>query len=167
MKDVLIFSSNCANLQYCGEILVELKSRWKLLLILEDAKLSLCWQNTFIGQNSRSSNREVTKRKSWVSNWKSIRVIQLLRFHKMTKIWTPSLLVRTCSILVILPPPAANVQNFTSPPSFHYHDYSIAKSCYFIDSWTPVIISTYKCHKKYSPDMNVPRVLINTNGVYY
>ena len=35
---------------------------------------SLCWPNTFIGPNSRSSNPEVMKRKSRVSNWKSIPV---------------------------------------------------------------------------------------------
>ena len=50
-----------------------------------------------------------------------------------------------------------------SPPSFHHFHYPIAKSCYFIDSWTPVIISTYKCHKKYSPDANVSSAVISTN----
>ena len=54
------------------------------------------------------------------------------------------------------------------PPSpSHRHHYPIVKSCYFIVSWTPVIISTYKCHKKYSHNMNVPSILINSNGVCY
>ena len=68
-------------------------------------------------------------------------------------------LLCTCSFLVT--PLSAN---FTP---FQHHHYPIVKSCYFIDSWTPVIISTYKCNKKYSHDMNVPSILINTNGVYY
>ena len=60
-------------------------------------------------------------------------VIQLLRSHKMTKIWTPpSPLVHTCPILVT--PPPANVQNFTSILSFHRHHCLIPKSCYFINS---------------------------------
>ena len=57
--------------------------------------------------------------------------------------------------------------SFCEFPPFKHCYYPIVKSCYFIDSWTPVIISTYKCYKKYSHDMNVPSILINTNGVYY
>ena len=53
------------------------------------------------------------------------------------------------------------------PAPSHRHHYPIVKSCYFIVSWTPVIISTYKCHKKYSHNMNVPSILINSNGVCY
>ena len=88
---------NWANFQYCDEAYVKHKLRWKLSLILETRNktavweliyviglqmtltyvivvCSLCWQDTFIGQNSRSSNSEVTKRKSRVSNWKPIPV---------------------------------------------------------------------------------------------
>ena len=72
----------------------------------------------------------------------------------------PLPLVCTCSILVTLL--SAKV-----PPLFQQYHYPIVKSRYFIDSWTPFIISTYKCHKKYSHDMNVPSIIINTNGVYY
>ena len=78
---------------------------------------------------------------------------------KWLKFGSPLPLVCTCSILVT--PLSANV-----PPLQHHH-YPIVKLCYFIDSWTHVIISTYKCHKKYSHDMNVPSIIINTNGVYY
>ena len=56
---------------------------------------------------------------------------------------------------------------FCETPPFQQYHYPIVKSCYFLDSWTPVIISTYKCHKKYSHDMNFPSTLINANGVYY
>ena len=61
-------------------------------------------------------------------------VIQLLCSDKRTKIWTP-------------PPPYLNLLDFGNPPfckrfsPFQYHHYPIVKSCYFIDSWTPVIIS--------------------------
>ena len=56
-----------------------------------------------------------------------------------------------------------------SPPPFQPHHYPIVKSCYFVDSWSPVITSTYTDynHKKYSHNMNVPSILINTNGIYY
>ena len=33
---------------------------------------SLCWQTTVMGHNSTSSNPEVIKRKSRVSNWNSV-----------------------------------------------------------------------------------------------
>ena len=70
------------------------------------------------------------------------------------------------------PPPCLHLFDFGGPlfckrsPFLHHH-YSLAKSWYFIDSWTPVIIKTYKCHKKYSHEMNVPSIIKNTNGVYY
>ena len=87
----------------------------------------------------------------------------------------PSALVRTCLILLNPAPPSWKHSELYITTSFHHlyfhhHHYPIAKSCYFIDSWTPVLISNYKCHKnysQYSPDMNVSRVLIYTNGVYY
>ena len=41
-----------------------------MTLIFAIVGWSLCWQKTFIEQNSRSSNPDETKRKSLVSNWK-------------------------------------------------------------------------------------------------
>ena len=70
------------------------------------------------------------------------------------------------------PSPLFGLVRFWNPPfcerpsPFQHHHYPIVKSCYFIDSWTPVIIITYKCHKKYSHDMNVSSIIININGVY-
>ena len=54
--------------------------------------------------------------------------IQLLRSHKMTKIWT--LPVHTCLILVTPPPshpPSANVQNITSTPLHTTTTYPLPK----------------------------------------
>ena len=68
------------------------------------------------------------------------------------------------------PPPCLQLFDFGNRPfcerplPFQHHHYPIGKSCYFIDSYTPVIISSYKCYKKYSHDMNVPSIIINTNG---
>ena len=53
------------------------------------------------------------------------------------------------------------------PNHFKHRHYPIVKSSYFIDSWTPVTISTYKCHKKCSHDMNARGIFINTDGIYY
>ena len=61
------------------------------------------------------------------------RVIQSLRSRKMTKIWTPSPLVR-----LWYPRPLScehsKLYITTPPPPFHHRHYPIARSCYFIDS---------------------------------
>ena len=49
---------------------------------------------------------------------------------------------------LVPPPPCLHLFDFGKPPfrerspvPFQHHHYPIVKSCYFIDSWTPVIIS--------------------------
>ena len=88
-------------------------------------------------------------------------VIQLLSSHKVTKICIPLPLV-----LILVIPLLQTFKTSHHPLPLHHHHYTIAKSCYFIDPQTSAIISTYKCHKKYSPDMNVTNVLIDTNDAY-
>ena len=72
----------------------------------------------------------------------------------------PPLPVRTCSILVTpLPRTFKTLRQprspykHTLPPPQHYPAVTktIDKSCYFIDSWTPIMISAYKCDKTMLP----------------
>ena len=64
----------------------------------------------------------------------------VIKMTKMTKIWTPlSSLARNCLILVPPHPPCREHSKLTSPIP-----YKNSKSCDFIDSWPPVVISTNK-----------------------
>ena len=85
MKEFLVFLSNCItklskssivrwNLFKTQSQVWELTLGFHMTLIFVIVGCFLCWQNTFMRHSLRSSNPEVTKRKSQVSKIKSIPV---------------------------------------------------------------------------------------------
>ena len=76
-------------------------------------------------------NTYITRNKRVVIKW-YMGDIQLLPFHKMSKIWTPpSLLVRTCSILVTPPCERSKLYINHPPPPRHtqsHHHQTLTKT---------------------------------------
>ena len=81
----------------------------------------------------------------------------IMTFSQNDQNLAPLPLICTCSILVI--PPFCELP---PPPPFQHHHYTIVKWLFY-----RLMNTCYKSHKKYSHDMNVPSILINTNAVYY